>query len=91
MKRLNISVQIDPQFTADDWQLYTSTMDCTDVANQLNTKLKELVNENIKTRGCIEDEMYKLMNKLASFGAADWEPFHFFKQILDKCFGDNNE
>lgn len=86
MKRLNMSITIDPAFTAEDWQLYTSSMDCVPAANSLNKALKEAVNSGAN-REDVEKLVNKEMNRLRNFGAIDSEPRWFLEDVLDQIFG----
>ena len=86
MKRLNMTVNVDPTFTADDWQLYTSNEGSAEAAVELNTALKEAVAKY--TERCdVEDAMHTAMGKLRNFGASDSEPRWFLQDILDKLYG----
>jgi len=86
MKQLNMTIQIDPQFTANDWQMYTCSMDCTEAANSINRVLKEAVNSGVD-RYAVETLVHREMGRQAKFGAADSEPYWFLEQILNECFG----
>jgi hypothetical protein len=86
MKKLNMKIHIMPTLSAADWQLYTSSMDCTYAAQRLNEKLAALVNQGLERRE-VEKEMSRLMNTLSEFGAADSEPFYVLELALNAVFG----
>lgn len=65
--------------TGRDWQLFTSSMDCTEAASALTEALK-VAFEDIKSKPwtkvyeCMQARMYPVMEKYSSFGAWDSEP-----------------
>lgn len=87
MLALNMRVHIDPQFSADDWQLFTASMDCSKVAEKLNYELKIIVNGN-NARVIVEKHMHQWMAKFAEYGANDSEPIWFLEQVLGEIYGD---
>ena len=80
--KLNISVKIEPCFTADDWCLYTATKDCRDAAKALNEALRNSVNYNCTTRYETSEAMTKVMEEWSDYGAYDYEPCRFLDEIL---------
>ena len=89
MIALNMHIQIDPQFSADDWQLLTRSMDCSKVAEKLNHELKIIVNGN-NARSIVEKHMHQWMAKFAEYGANDTEPIWFLEQVIDEIYGNQN-
>lgn len=84
---LNMRVHIEPAFTADDWQLYTASTDCSKVAEKLNYELKIIVNGG-NERFQVEKHMHQWMQKFSEYGAYDSEPVWFLKQVLDEIYGE---
>lgn len=87
MKNLNMRVHIEPAFTAEQWQLFTASMDCKNVAEKLNYELKIVVNGDSMSRAQIEQHMHQWMRKFAEYGAYDSEPIWFLQQVLDEIYG----
>lgn len=87
MKNLNMRVHIEPTFTAEEWQLFTASMDCAKVAEKLNYELKIVVNGG-NERFQVEKHMEQWMRKFAEYGAYDSEPIWFLQQVLDEIYGD---
>lgn len=85
MLNLTRTVKIDPKFTADDWQLYTSSMKCTRVANSLNRSLKTLVN-NGKSRQDVYESMITIMHLYSKYGASDTEPRWVLEDVLSQVY-----
>ena len=85
MRNLNMTVKIDPKFSAEDWQLYTASMKCTRVANVLNSNLKKLVNAGYGM-DWVEREMHKVMVRYSSYGAYDTEPIWVLTDILNQVY-----
>ena len=85
MRNLNMTVKIDPKFSAEDWQLYTASMKCTRVANSLNKSLKTLVN-NGNTREYVYDSMITIMAHYSNYGAYDTEPIWFLDCVLNQVY-----
>jgi hypothetical protein len=90
MKRLNLKPTIDPVFTAEEWQLFTCSMDCTGPAGELNYNLKWAINSGL-TRRDAEKHMGEIMRKLSDFGACDSEPIWFLEPIMDKIYGGSDD
>lgn len=73
------------EFSADQWELYTSSMDCREVADKLNRMLTELLNGNIP-RHEVEKNMLVYMDRFAEYGAADSEPMRLLERVLEEAF-----
>jgi hypothetical protein len=74
-------------FSASQWDLYTSAMDCNEVARKLNSVLTELLNLGIP-REEVEKKMCAYMDRFAEYGACDSEPMHLLDRVLDEVFND---
>lgn len=83
---LTIIKKIEVNFTAEQWGLFTSSMDCADAAQRLNANLQQRVNEG-RTRGEVNKLMGELMDYLSDFGAADSEPYYFLQGVLEDIYG----
>ncbi len=86
IKNLQKKVSINANFTADQWQLFTCSMDCAPAASALNKALTAAVNAG-KTRDQVEEAMDPVFSRFSKFGAADSEPTHFLRRVLDEIFG----
>ena len=82
MKNLNISVKINPKFTADDWQLYTASMDCQPAVDALNEALKLAVNTDGSTVDSAREYVFGIMRQFAEYGAYDTEPIWVLDDVL---------
>jgi hypothetical protein len=86
MRNLNKTIKIDPKFTAEEWQLYTTGMKCTRAANALNAALKRLVNANGSTDMSVAFGMGQVLEKYSKFGANDSEPRWMLQDILTQVY-----
>jgi DNA phosphorothioation-dependent restriction protein DptG len=81
-----VTMKVLAQFTADQWQLYTSMGEVANsAARTLSEKLSEFVNA-----GYSREETYRAMEGIMygyeAVGAADSEPFAFLDAVLDEIF-----
>ena len=93
----------DPQprsisLTAEEWQLYTTSMPCDEAAKALNIELDNLLkevksaitqkpSEKIALALYVRDRMLSLMNKYAGWGARDTEPEWVLVDTINKELG----
>lgn len=89
-KALNASVKINPTFTNDYWQLYSSKPGYKTAVRKLNSSLKKFVNEKDSTRSTVRNSMHPVFKSLEDFGANDTEPRELFYTILDQIYGDKS-
>lgn len=79
-----LTVKVD--LAAEDWELFTATMDCKRAAETLNRNLEKAVNS-----GCSREDahnyMYYVMDKLRKYGASDTEPHCVLIEALDAIYG----
>lgn len=89
MRNLQITraVKINAQFTAEQWQLFASSMDCSAAVDALNMTLNDQVNSG-QNRRAVESAMYKTMNQHSKYGATDSEPCWFLQDVLDRIYGE---
>lgn len=80
---------IELDLTADDWQLYTVSMNCNAAAAALNKAIIESVGEGL-SRDETDYAVEKVMDKYSSFGAYDSEPRGVLRDTLDKIYGKEN-
>lgn len=90
MINLNIKhkVQISANFSADQWALYTSTIEKEEIdlcANHFNRWLEHYVNAGFGRRE-VEEKMHKIMSEFKNYGAFDSEPRGFLEVVLDKIY-----
>lgn len=90
MKNLTVTKQIKVKFTAEQWELYAHTKDCTNAANDLNLALELAFNEGL-TKSEIYDRVYKTMKANSEYGACDSEPLYLLEKTLDNLFYNSNE
>ena len=87
MKNVIIKKAIELQLTADDWDLYTGSLDCEPAAKALNVEIAAIINaapnkDKAYFEGCKVLELY------SEFGAGDTEPRYVLRNILAEFFGD---
>lgn len=75
----NTTIQVP--LTADDWDLYTSSMDCTPAALDLNQTFENAVNAGLDLEE-VERRVYSIQRKWSKFGASDTEPNAVVQQII---------
>jgi hypothetical protein len=88
MKHLNMTVQIAPNFSADEWQLYGGEYESASAlaALELNAALATAVNAG-KTRDEVETIVGAVMDKHSECGACDTEPDEHLFHVLNKVYG----
>lgn len=84
---LTKDVKYKVDFSAAQWDLYTSSMDCGEVAGKLNRMLTELLNAGIP-REEVEKNMFVYMDRFDEYGAADSEPQRLLERVLDEVFNE---
>lgn len=89
MKKLNATVTINPTFTAEDWQLYSSKDLFGDqprlVAAELNRNLAMCVNDG-QSIEVTRRHMYAIMKQNSRLGTMDSEALHFLEDILERIY-----
>lgn len=87
MKNVIIKRTIKLQLTAEQWQLYTSSMDCRMAARTINSKVARIINA-----ASDKDQAYRnaceVLNLYSDFGASDSEPRYVLRKVLAEFFGD---
>jgi hypothetical protein len=80
-----VIVEIDPQFSASDWQLYEGQEQA---AATLNLMLKSMVNVEgpLPPMAEVHSKMLEIMRILAESGADDTEPRMFLMDVLDSIY-----
>ena len=89
LKNIQRTVKVNCDLTADQWELYTATTDCTVAADTLNAAFNRLVNSGLDRRQ-VHNEMSKVMWDLADYGASDTEPRWVLDDLLCEVFNDRN-
>lgn len=79
--------RIDVNLTADQWGLFTHSMDCTEAADALNQVVEDNVNLGLD-RDEVEVEVYKIMDTYSDYGASDTEPRVVLTSILDELYAE---
>ena len=88
IRNLTKIVSIRADFTADQWGLFTCSMDCGPAAANLNYTLETAVNDRDNTRSDVYRIISNAMSKWADYGATDSEPEHFVGRVLDDIYGE---
>lgn len=73
--------------SAEDWQLYTSSMDCEAAAQGLNRGIEDAIGTSSTVNEAYK-KFCKVANAFRAFGAADSEPQYVAEDILTKAFGE---
>ena len=71
--------------TADNWQLFTASMDCTEAAVALNKAATEAL--ALPTAREAYKHFTKAQQKYADFGAWDSEPSWEFDAMVERVYG----
>jgi len=74
------------KLTAEDWQLFTVSMDCTEAVTALNKTLEACINNHSPIYR-IKEIMADVMNTYSNFGASDTEPRGVLLDELERCLG----
>lgn len=72
--------------SADDWQLFTASMDCTEAARALNIAASEGL--SLPTREEAWAHWETVSDLWAKYGAADTEPRWVMRDLMDQVFGE---
>lgn len=91
MRNLTLRREVNVDFTADQWQLYTASFPAAELAaaaQRLNQSLEAAVNSGAD-RSTVYSTMQTVMNELSSFGAADSEPIWFLQDVMEEIYGEN--
>jgi hypothetical protein len=84
---VTIKKTVEINLSADEWELYTVSMDCTEAAAELNKAMTEAINTS-DTAAEAYRKSEGTFSKLANFGASDSEPLYHMNSILHKVYGD---
>lgn len=80
-----VTARVAVKLTANDWQLFTASMNCTRAAAALNRAAsKALSTGDVKEAWAIFQEA---QNEWAAYGAADTEPRWVFADLVDRFIG----
>ena len=74
------------ELTADDWQLYTTSMNCEKAAEKLNNTFVASVNLGLDKHQT-RVKMNHVMNMCRSYGADDSEPHYVLRELMDLVVG----
>jgi hypothetical protein len=92
MDRLNKTVKINPQLTAQDWNLFSFDKVKSDAgAKALNEELMQAVNFGKPTCKGVGTRMWSKMSQYRSLGATNLEAKRVLVQILIEVFGSADE
>lgn len=71
--------------SADDWGLFTASMDCDKVAEKLNNTFVACVNQGLDVHQT-RTKMAHIMSLNSKFGAADSEPNYTLRELINLVF-----
>jgi len=86
MEKFKLRQNVQVNYNADDWDLYTETPNVELAALALNRCFEESVNKGL-SRSEVESAMGRKMTEYRHFGASDSEPYYVLDRLLDKTFG----
>jgi len=87
MRNVIIKKAITLELTANDWDLYTSTLDCKTAAKVINVEIAAIINA-APNKDAAYLEACKVLELYSDFGANDTEPRYVLRNILAEFFGD---
>ena len=73
------------RLTADDWQLFTASMDCTQAAAALNLAAQKALNTGSPNRAWAI--FREAQDEWMEYGAADTEPRNVFQDLMEEFYG----
>lgn len=88
-KLLKSKTTIKIPSTAEEWQLYSSSMKCGQSVRALTTALKKAIRaieKGERADGLMDRFMYPVMDAHASYGASDTEPRNVALDCLERVF-----
>lgn len=85
--KIKVRRTVQLSLSAEDWQLFTNSMDCRDAALGINTGVALAIN-GAETRREAEKGAFAVLSNYADFGAADSEPLWILEAVLDHVFGE---
>ena len=89
MNNFNVNkteVNVTCNLTGDQWQLYTTSMDCSEAVASLNQAVRDAAKTS-KGRDEFFKAVSKIQNKYADFGAGDSEPRWVLEDITNEIYG----
>lgn len=85
---ITIRRQVTVDLTADQWQLFTATMNCTQAAKALNRAASEGL--SLPTPREAWDHWCTISDLWANYGAADTEPRWVMRDLITQVFGEED-
>ena len=86
MRNLEIRKNVQVNFTPEQWELYTESMDCSPAVEVLNQLLENLVNEGVHDKKTVMEKMLQAMSAYSNYGAYDSEPIYFLESVVRKIY-----
>ena len=83
--KISIKKKVVLSLTADDWQLYTTSMNCKRPTIALNDTFEYWFNIGA-SREELMKYMYDVMNSWREYGTADSEPMHVLEKLADMVY-----
>lgn len=78
--------QVHLNLTADDWELYTESKDCTNAANAINEAIETAFNSGADLP-TVRKAAWKVMHAYRFYGAEDSEPLWKLDHLLNQLYG----
>lgn len=83
------------KLTAEEWQLYIKSMDCSKVTKAINKRLNDLIRQGRKKIAtgnhhpekiakAVESDMFYFMKRYEKYGAIDTEPLNVLHKVIRK-------
>lgn len=84
------TVMVVPQYTAEEWELFSCSMDCSEAVKALNLCLivgaQDIVANGASVSDAYTKHCYPVMRSMQNFGALDTEPRGVMWDTLRKFF-----
>ncbi len=83
------------KLTAEEWQLYTKSMDCSKATKAINSRLNAFIRQGRKkiatgnhhpekVAKAVESDMFYFMERYGKYGAIDTEPLNVLHKVIRK-------
>lgn len=85
MNNVTIEKNVTITLTAEDWELYTASMDCGGAANAINQVIEASFNSG-KSKAEVMKAVLSMMKVYSKFGALDSEPLRKLDSLLSTLY-----
>lgn len=80
-----VTAQIN--LTPQQWELYASSMDCSEAAEALNRAAEQAIASSTCAQAALK-KLFPVLDKYSGFGACDTEPRWVAEKICHEAFGE---